>query len=182
MLDGSAWVRPLDEPRPRTGAEFHLRCDALTLAEILAEGPRRVGRFVGSLRVAGRRESAQQVLALADTRKPLSELLDAGAVIDPVAAMAWVTTAIDPDWTWGKRFAVELNVAGERRHLVIADGARPVLRDEAPRGGAAAAIDVDATALDRLLRGETLEDSPSATFRGDKEVVGEVLDWLRRIR
>src|SRR6185295_11181709 len=53
IADGSATARSIERPRPRSIAAFHAEADALTLAELLAGVPRRMGRWRGPVRVHG---------------------------------------------------------------------------------------------------------------------------------
>ena len=115
VAGGHAWVKPLDAPRGRRTAEFHVRAGALALAELLTGAPVRLRRFSGPQRVTGRRRRVRPVLsALVNARVSLAEALGAGVDLDAELAMAALAHVIDPAWTRGHNFTVEQRVGDGR--------------------------------------------------------------------
>ena len=64
IAGGRAFVEPLERPRHRGDAEFHLSGDPLLLAELLAGVDHRIGRFFGPVRVRGRKRRLKALRAL----------------------------------------------------------------------------------------------------------------------
>ena len=83
IAGGRAYVKLLEAPRGRREAEFHLAADALTLAELIAGVPHRIGRFRGAARVSGRKRRVKPLRAIPAARISLAEAARAGARLEP---------------------------------------------------------------------------------------------------
>ena len=68
IAGGRAYVNALEAPRGRREAEFHLTADALTLAELIAGVPHKIGRFRGAARVSGRKRRVKPLRAIPAAR------------------------------------------------------------------------------------------------------------------
>ena len=68
VAGGRAYVKEIDAPRGRSEAEFHLTAEALTLAELIAGVPHKVGRFRGA--DPGHRPQAPPQAAPRHPRRP----------------------------------------------------------------------------------------------------------------
>ena len=80
---GRAYVNSITEPRGRREAEFHVSADALTLAELIAGVPHKLGRFRGPARVSGRKRRTKPLKAIRGAGISLAEAARAGARLEP---------------------------------------------------------------------------------------------------
>ena len=123
----------------RDQADFHLTADALTLAELLAGVPRRVGRIFGPRAVP--REQAEARPSCARCRPPgstLAEAARAGAQLEPGLVYRALSYAVHPSWTRGERFTVAQEITGEAPetwYLTARDGAGLDVSDRAAARG-----------------------------------------------
>ena len=102
--EGEATARTVGEPRPRDQAAFHLSADVVTLAEMLAGVDKRMGRWLGPVKVHGRRRGALALRdALAGADLDLAAAARAGADLDPELVFRAFAYAIRPAWTKGHR-------------------------------------------------------------------------------
>ena len=83
VAGGRAYVKDLEQPRGRREAEFHLSADALTLAELIAGVPHKIGRFRGAARVSGRKRRLKPLKAIPAATLSLAEAARAGARLEP---------------------------------------------------------------------------------------------------
>ena len=117
----------------------------------------------------------------------LVALAAAGVLPDPGLLYRALAETIDPGWTRGHRFAVELEVAGPRGgtwRLTAADGARLAVARSASGAGASAdaGVRISQTGLAHLLDGEPPPRGEKAAIRGDVAAVGLIGQWTDRAR
>jgi ribonucleoside-diphosphate reductase beta chain len=122
VADGSAKVGPADGDG---AAEFGLKMDPRTLAELVAgAGP--LGLMLsGRLHVSGKRRRALRLRAMANAKPSLSEVVANGGEIDPDALYRSLAYLIDPEWTRGHKFVVCYELTGEpggRWYVHVNDG------------------------------------------------------------
>ena len=174
-------VKPLDEPRPRGEADFHLTADALTLAELLAGVPRRIGRLIGPARVRGNARRARRLKALADADLSVSEAVRAGAALDARLVYRALAYAVHPSWTKGERFTVAQQITGgETWYLTARDGAGLAISERPPAEGVDAIVEMTSEAFRLLLRGEPLPRGERPMVRGDRRAVALMKAWTDR--
>ena len=106
-------VSPLDAPRGRGQAAFHVTADALTLAETLAGVENRARRFRGPLRVTGKARQARQ-LTDAELDVSFGDVVRAGADLDPYLVLRALAYAIRPPWTQGQVWSRRARRRGPR--------------------------------------------------------------------
>ena len=127
LTASGATARPLERPRPRAAAAFHVAADAAALAELLAGVEKRMGRWSGSVRIRGRRGRARALrTALVRCDLSLAAAARAGARLDPDVVFPAFAYAVDPAWTRGHRFTVAqeiLDPEPARWHVAVRDGA-----------------------------------------------------------
>jgi hypothetical protein len=70
VAGGRAYVKDLEPARGRREAEFHLSADPLTLAELIAGVPHKIGRFRGAARVSGRKRRLKPLKAIPGHAEP----------------------------------------------------------------------------------------------------------------
>ena len=178
---GRASVAPLAGPRPRRDAEFHLRADVLTLAELLAGVPRKVGRFSGPARFSGRKRRLKVLEALSSSTAGLVDAANAGAVLDPGPVFRALPYAIHPSWTRGHVFTVAQEIATdppETWYITATDGSLTV--DFEPPPDVDATVTLTPDAFLSLLRRETPPADQRPVIRGDRHVVEVLREWLDR--
>jgi len=164
-------VTPLDAPRGRPQAAFHLRADALTLAEILTGVQQRPRRRRGPLRASG---SVRQARRLAGHLAPdvaLEDLVRAGARLDPALALRGLAYAVRPAWTRGETWAVELRVAGCPLTVVARLGGGLQVQEGPHHSEPDARVRMSEAEFRSLLMGE----APSLATEGDEQVVQRLL-------
>ncbi|WP_156027760.1 hypothetical protein [Candidatus Solirubrobacter pratensis] len=183
VQDGVATVEPLHKARSRRAARFELRSDALTLAELLAGGERRIGRFTGRARVTRRRRKARVLRALPAAQMSLAEAVRAGARLDPAHVFAALPFAIDPSWTSGHAFTVAQQVTEPepRTWYITVDDGAGVTVGESERP-ADATVTMTRAAFDRLLRDEPSAAGDRPLVRGDRAAVSLLKEWTDRAR
>src|SRR3954464_6595340 len=98
IAGGGAAGEPLERPRARRDAEFHLTADPLILAELLAGVEHRVGRFFGPARVKGRKRRLKALHPLHEDAATLTEAARAGAALDPELVYRTFAYAVHPSW------------------------------------------------------------------------------------
>ena len=134
---GAHEVGPL-RPRPRDQADFHLTADALTLAELLAGVPRRVGRCFGPARFRGSRAQPQRPARAAGDPLTIAEAARAGAQIAPglvYRALSYaVHPSLDPRASGSRSPRRSPATQPETWYLTARNGAGLAVSDRAARG------------------------------------------------
>ena len=176
-----AHVQPLGAPRRRREADFHLTADALTLSELLAGVPRRVGRFRGPARFRGSARRVKLLKALAHTDLSLSDAARAGAILTPELVYRALAYAVDPSWTRGERFTVAQRIAGgEAWYLTAEDPTGLTTSQEPPEAPVDATVTMTEAAFRLLLRGEQPPPGERPAIRGDSRAVARIKAWTDR--
>ena len=181
VVGGRTTVRALRRPRSRRRASMHLTLHALTLAELLAGRPRRVGRVLAPVRLRGSRRGLEVLATLAEAGPTLAEVARAGAVLDPALLARVLPHLIDPTVTEGHAFTVAQEIVGEttRCWYLTADGRRGLrVATRPPEGASDARVTISRSGFERLLRAEPLlfEDKP--WIRGDFTAVENLRRWI----
>ena len=84
ITEAGAAASEIEAPRPRSLAAFHAAADALTLAELLAGVDKRMGRWLGPIKVHGRKRGAEIVRdTLTAAQLDLTAAARQGADLDP---------------------------------------------------------------------------------------------------
>lgn len=172
-------VRRVPRPRRRGQAAFHLRVEAVALAELLAGERARIGRFRGAAR-ANRRRRTVELAPLASTRISLADAVRAGARLDPELVYAVLPFAVEPEWTRGHSFTVAQEVADRTWFVTARDGAGLAVSEHPPVEHPDATVTLTYAAFTALLRGEPPDERP--TVRGDRAAVAALKDWTERAR
>ena len=170
-----ASARTVASPRPRAEAAFHVTADVVTLAELLAGVPRRMGRWFGPVRVKGRKRGAEVLRdTLAGAQLDLGAAARAGADLDPDLVFRSFAYAIQPAWTKGHRFVVAQEIADpspQRWHLVVRDGA-PIEVEKRLDGEPDAVVSMSRATFGCLIRGDAAPHGERPAVRGDRAAVG----------
>jgi hypothetical protein len=178
-----ATAKPLPGPRPRRQAAYHLSADVVTLAELLAGVPKRMGRWFGPIKVHGRRRGAEALRdALVGARLDLAAAARAGAELDPELVFRAFAYAIHPAWTKGHSFTVAQEIADpspQRWHVLVRDGAPVAVERRATTAPDAVVTMTRATYL-HLLRGERAPSGERPAIRGDRAAVALLRAWTER--
>ncbi|HZB75039.1 MAG TPA: alkyl sulfatase C-terminal domain-containing protein, partial [Solirubrobacteraceae bacterium] len=184
VSEGRATATPIDFPRARSVAAFHAAADAVTLAELLAGVPKRLGRWRGPVRVHGRRHGAELVRdLLAGSDLSLAAAARAGAALEPDLVFRLFAYAIQPAWTAGYAFTVAQEVTDPqpaRWFVTVADGAAVAVARRAPQRPADATVVMTRAAFDRLLRDEPAAAGERPVVRGDRAAVAALKAWTDR--
>jgi hypothetical protein len=183
LADGAVRASRQPRPRGRRQAAFHLRADALTLAELLAGEDRHIGRFRGPARIRGRRRRSEPLRALVTTDLGLAAALEAGARVDPDLAWQALPYAIPPSWTAGLVFTVAATVAdGRPWYLTARDGGGLASTKAEPAEPPAASVALSRAAFDRMLRDQPHPHGDRPAVRGDHGAVTALVELLARLR
>ena len=153
---GRAYVNAIAEPRGRREADFHLSADALTLAELIAGVPHKLGRFRGPARVSGRKRRAKPLKTIRTAGLSLAEAARAGARLEPALVFRTFPYVVHPAWSRDQSFTVAQQILGdppETWYLVVGNGGMRVLSTP-PEEGADATVTMTREAFGQLLRGE----------------------------
>ena len=171
-------VSRLEEPRGRRQAAFHVRTDAVTLAELLAGVDQRARRRRGPLRVTGRVRLARAAAETLEPEVSLAALLAAGAELDPGLALRAFAYAVRPEWTRGQTWTVEVRV-DDRALLVSArhDGGLEV-SERAGDSQPDARLALSAEELRELAGGR----APAPAGSGDATAIRHLLALADRAR
>ena len=173
----------LAEPRPRGVAAFHVAADVVTLTELLAGVPKRMGRWFGPVKVRGRRRGAEVVRdALLGARLDLAQAARAGAELDPDLVFRAFAYAIHPAWTKGHAFTVAQEIADpspQRWHIVVRDGA-PVAVERRAGAPPDAVVTMTRSTYLHVLRGEPAPSGERPAIRGDRDAVALLRGWTER--
>jgi hypothetical protein len=176
-------VKQLTRPRPRGAADFHLRADALTLAELLAGVDRRIGRFFGAARFSGSRRRLNVLRALPATRLTLAEAARAGAGLEPDLVYRTLAYAIHPSWTREDSFTIAQEIQGDPPliwFLTARGGGGLSASTTAQTERPDATVAMTREAFDLLVRGEPVPKGQRPTIRGDRQAVAKVKAWTDR--
>jgi len=182
---GRATVEPLERPRPRRDAEFHLTAEPLLLAEMLAGIDHRIGRFFGPVRVRGRKRRVHALRPLQHRPPSLSDAARAGASLDPELVYRTFAYTVHPSWTKGHAFTVAqaiIDEAPQTWYLTARDGAGLTVSTTPPDTPPAAAVSMTRSVFDRLLRGEDVPSGERPYVRGDRDAVALMRSWTERAR
>jgi hypothetical protein len=185
VTDGSASAEAIGAPRGRREAAFHLRADALTLAELLAGVEHRIGRFSGRARISGRRRSGAPLRALPTAELTLADAARAGARLEPALLWQALSYAVHPTWTRGLAFTVAHELTGDDPqtfYLTARDGGGLAASTARPEGGAQATVATSRAAFDRLVRDEPHPRGDRPAIRGDRDAVAALLALIDRTR
>ena len=150
-------MKLIEAPRGRREAEFHLAADALTLAELIAGVPHRIGRFRGAARVSGRKRRVKPLRAIPAARISLAEAARAGARLEPALVFRTFPYVIQAAWSRGHSFTVAQQIAGdppETWYISVGNGRGMEVLTAPPEGGADATVTMTREAFGHLLRGE----------------------------
>jgi hypothetical protein len=180
---GRAYVNAISEPRGRREAEFHLSADALTLAELMAGVPHRLGRFRGPARVSGRKRRAKPLKAIRTASLSLADAARAGARLEPGLVFATFPYVIHPAWSRQQSFTVAQEILGdppETWYLVVGDGSGMQVSSTPPEGSVDATVTMTREAFEHLLRGEPAPTGQRPAIRGDRAAVAQLKAWLDR--
>ena len=171
-------VSPLDAPRGRGHAAFHLQTDALTFAETVAGVEARPSRRRGALRASGRVRAARKLTEGLRSDASLAELVQAGAELDPGLVLRGFAYAVRPAWTQGQNWAVELHVADRPLTVVARHGGGLTITDGPHDAEPDARLRLSADAFRDLVAG-----SGAATGgEGDERVLARLLALAERAR
>ncbi len=171
-------VSPLLEPRGRGQAAFHLRADALTLAETLAGVDRRAKRWGGPMRASGKVRQAKRLSDGLRSEVSFGDVVRAGADLDPALVLRTLAYAIRPAWTQGQQWTVELDVEGRAVAVAARHSGGLEVTDGVLEGEPDARIRLSARAFRDLAAG----DDASFTTEGDEAVVRRLLTLAERAR
>jgi hypothetical protein len=176
--DGETLVTALEKPRGRTHAAFHLRGNALDLAELLAGVGDRPRRMRGAIRASGRVRDARRLAVGMDTGVGLADLLAAGADPDPDVVLRGFTYAVRPPWTSGQTWTVELVVDGRPFTVSARHSGGLTTHDGAHDGEPDARLRVSGQGFRDLVAGV---EQP-LRVEGDEAIVARLLSLVERAR
>jgi plasmid stabilization system protein ParE len=185
IAGGRAGVEPLNLPRGRHVAEFHLTSDPLVFAELLAGVDHRIGRFFGPVRVRGRKRAVKALRALRTTTASLTDAARAGADLDPELVYRTFAYAVHPTWTRGHDFTIAQSIAGdptETWYLTAADSAGLTVSSNPPATGPVATVEMSREVFRKLLRDEPVPHGQRPTVHGDRHAVALMHEWTQRAR
>ena len=114
VAGGRAYVKDLEQPRGRREAEFHLSADPLTLAELIAGVPHKIGRFRGAARVSGRKRRLKPLKAIPAATLSLAEAARAGARLEPSLIYRTFPYVIHAAWSRDHSFTVAQSITATR--------------------------------------------------------------------
>ena len=183
VAGGRAYVKRVDGPRGRREAEFHLATDALTLAELIAGVPHRIGRFRGAARVTGRKRRVKPLKAIPGAGLSLAEAARAGARLEPALIFRTFPYVIHAAWTRDHSFTVAQQITGdppETWYVTVGRGGGTTVESTPPEGGADATVTMTREAFGRLLRAEPVPAGQRPSVRGDRAAVALLKAWLDR--
>lgn len=180
VTPGEARVEAADGPRP--DAQFHLRTDALTLAEMLTGFGPRPRRFGRAKLTGHRRRRVRALEAVPRSDLSLRDAARAGASLDPALVLRCFTYAVPASWTRGHRFTVAHTVVddGTTTYLSVRDGGGLTVSSAAPAEPPDATVTMTAEAFSALLRDEEPPERP--TVRGDHQAVDQLRVWADSLR
>jgi hypothetical protein len=185
IAGGRAFVEPLEHPRGRHDAEFHLTAEPLILAELLAGVEHRIGRFFGPARVRGRKRRVKALQALPAGTRTLADAARAGAGLSPELVYRTFAYAVHPSWTRGHTFTVAQAIVGdppETWYLTAGDGGGVSVSATPPFAPPAATVTMTRDTFDRLVRGDLVPAGQLPVVRGDRGAVALMHSWTEQAR
>jgi hypothetical protein len=184
IAGGRAWVKNLEAPRGRREAEFHVAADALTLAELIAGVPHKLGRFRGAARISGRKRRVTPLRTIPAARLSLAEAARAGARLEPGLVFRTFPYVIHAAWARNHAFTVAQEILGDPPttwYVTVGNGRGIKVRTTPPEEGPAdATVTMTPEGFGHLLRGEPAPPGHRPTVRGDRAAVALLKDWLDR--
>ena len=180
VAGGRAYVKPIEHPRGRREAEFHLWAEALTLAELIAGVPHRIGRFRGPIKVTGRKRRSKPLKAIPKATLSLAEAARAGARLEPGLVFRTFPYVIQAAWSRDHHFTVAQSVEDETWYLVVGNGQGIRVTTTPPEDPADATIALTTEGFGYLLRGEPAPRGHRPTVRGDRQAVATLKAWIDR--
>jgi hypothetical protein len=185
IAGGRAFVEPLERPRGRDEADFHLTAEPLILAEMLAGVEHRIGRFFGPARVRGRKRRVKALQTLPAGTPVLADAARAGAKLSPELVYRTFAYAVHPSWTRGHAFTVAQAIVGdppETWYLTAGDGAGLTASATPPPEPPAATVTMTRDTFDRLLRRDLVPSGQLPVVRGDHGAVALMHSWTEQAR
>jgi hypothetical protein len=183
VRDDGARAVPVQHPRSRKHAAFHVSADIVTLTEVLAGVQKRMGRWFGPVKLRGRKRGAEVLrYLLLRSRLDLTQAARAGAELDPELVFRAFAYAIHPAWTKGHAFTVAQEITDpspQRWHIVIRDGA-PVAVEQHTDREPDAVVSMTRSTYRHLLRGEPAPHGERPAIRGDRAAVAQLRAWTER--
>ena len=182
VAGGRAYVKDLEQPRGRREAEFHLSADPLTLAELIAGVPHKIGRFRGAARVSGRKRRLKPLKAIPAATLSLAEAARAGARLEPSLIYRTFPYVIHAAWSRDHSFTVAQSITSDPPatwYVTVGSGGVRILTAP-PEAGADATVTMTPEGFAHLLRGEPTPPGHRPIVRGDREVVALLKSWLDR--
>jgi hypothetical protein len=184
ITEAGAAASEIEAPRPRSIAAFHATADALTLAELLAGVDKRMGRWLGPVKVQGRKRGAETVRdTLTSAQLDLTAAARQGADLDPDLVFRLFAYAIHPSWTKGHRFTVAqelLDPQPLRWHVHVRDGAPVAVERRRPPSPPDAVVSMTRAAFGHLLRDEPAPAGSRPSIKGDRAAVATLKAWTER--
>jgi hypothetical protein len=181
---GGAHVRPLTGVR--ADAEFHLRADALTLAEMLSGHGPKPRRFGSPAKVSGKVRRVKALQPLAAASMSLPDAVRAGARLEPELVLRTLAYAVHPSWTAGHDFTVAHTFTGpdgdETLYITARDGRGLTISHDPPPGTPDTTVILTRTAFEALLRGEPPRPGERPATRGDHRAAQTLRAWADRAR
>jgi hypothetical protein len=177
---GRAYVKQLEEPRGRRQAEFHVTAEALTLAELIAGVPHRIGRFRGPVRISGRKRRHKPLKAIPETRLSLAEAARAGARLEPGLVFRTFPYVIHAAWSRDHPFTLAQRVADDTWYVTVGNGQGIRVQTTPPAAGADATVTMTTEGFGSLLRGEPAPPGHRPIVRGDRQAVALLKAWIDR--
>ena len=177
--EGGTSVRPSGQPRSRRDVDFRLTTDEETLARLLLS---RRGRRRGA-RLRGSRRRLRELRRLGSEPLALSDLAHAGAMSDPLLALAIVALAVEPAATYGHRFTIaHAPLAGGPADawLRIQNGVSVTAVRTCPPERPTLTIRSTRGALLPLLAGVDPPPGESAVLDGDPGALTLLRGWIAR--
>jgi hypothetical protein len=184
IAGGRATIEPVERPRSRREAEFHLTADPLILAELLAGVDHRIGRFFGPVRVRGRKRRLKALQPLKNGSATLTNAAKAGARLDPELVYRTFAYAVHPSWTKGHAFTIAQTIQGDppQTYYLTARNGAGVTVATMPPAPPNATVTMSRDTFDRLLRADPLPPGARPTVRGDRHPVELMRAWTERAR
>jgi hypothetical protein len=176
-------VKDLEQPRGRREAEFHLSADPLTLAELIAGVPHKIGRFRGAARVSGRKRRLKPLKAIPAATLSLAEAARAGARLEPALVFRTFPYVIHAAWSREHAFTIAQRVTSDPPatwYVIVGKGGAVRVSATPPEEGADATVTMTPEGFSHLLRGEPTPPGHRPIVRGDREVVALLKSWLDR--
>ncbi len=183
LAGGRAYVKEVDHPRGRRQAEFHIWATAVTLAEIIAGVPHRVGRFRGPAKITGRKRRLKPLKAIPAAGLSLAEAARAGARLEPGLVFRTFPYVIHAAWSRDHQFTVAQSVSTDPPstwYVTVGNGQGIRVDTTPPPEGADATVSLTPEAFSHLLRGEPAPPGHRPVVRGDRQAVAQLKAWIDR--